>query len=165
VSVILSCSIFFFFTFIVYYSCEFWIDFVKKYSGTNDTNAFKGCFYFLPLYVQFFLLILYMHWLCSVSGNTLFFILLVWFEVQLNITVWSRYVLYLWFFFQLKVYTCISDAVLSQFIPTSTPKFRYYKDNIVSYALFEELAKKLYSLKKQVCTFKQIINVQIYSSN
>jgi hypothetical protein len=66
------------------------------------------------------------------------------------------------FFFELKVYTCISDAVLSQFIPTSTPKFRYYKDNIVSYALFEELAKKLYALKQQVCTFKQIINVQKY---
>ncbi|XP_045805970.1 endoribonuclease Dicer homolog 2-like isoform X2 [Trifolium pratense] len=48
-----------------------------------------------------------------------------------------------------KVYTCISDAVLSQFIPTSTPKFRYYKDNIISYALFEELAQKLLALKQK----------------
>ncbi|MCH92177.1 endoribonuclease dicer 2-like, partial [Trifolium medium] len=31
----------------------------------------------------------------------------------------------------------------------STPKFRYYEDNVVPYALFNELAKKLDALKEQ----------------
>ncbi|CAJ2657950.1 unnamed protein product [Trifolium pratense] len=48
-----------------------------------------------------------------------------------------------------KVYTCVSDAVISQFIPMSTPKFRYYEDSVVPYALFDELAKKLNALKEQ----------------
>ncbi|XP_039686333.1 endoribonuclease Dicer homolog 2 isoform X2 [Medicago truncatula] len=48
-----------------------------------------------------------------------------------------------------KVYTCVCDAVISQFIPTSTPKFRFYRDNGISYTLFEELAKRLNELKQQ----------------
>ncbi|WJX27542.1 hypothetical protein P8452_16351 [Trifolium repens] len=48
-----------------------------------------------------------------------------------------------------KVYTCVSDTVISQFIPMSTPKFRYYKENVVPYALFDELAKTLNALKEQ----------------
>jgi endoribonuclease Dicer len=61
--------------------------------------------------------------------------------------------------FKLKVYTCVSDTVISQFIPMSTPKFRYYKENVVPYALFDELAKTLNALKEQVCTFNQIIHM------
>ncbi|XP_045805840.1 endoribonuclease Dicer homolog 2-like [Trifolium pratense] len=48
-----------------------------------------------------------------------------------------------------KVYTCVSDAVISQFIPMSTPKFRYYMDSVISDSLFKELAKKLDALKQQ----------------
>ncbi|KEH20231.1 endoribonuclease dicer-like protein [Medicago truncatula] len=48
-----------------------------------------------------------------------------------------------------KVYTCVSDAVISKFIPTSTPKFQFYNENVISYALFAELANKLSSLKQQ----------------
>jgi len=60
-------------------------------------------------------------------------------------------------FFKLKVYTCVSDVVISKFIPTSTPKFQVYNENVISYALFAELADKLGSLKQQVCTYKQMI--------
>ncbi|KEH42074.1 endoribonuclease dicer-like protein [Medicago truncatula] len=48
-----------------------------------------------------------------------------------------------------KVYTCVSDAVISKFIPTSTTKFQVYNENVISYAQFAELANKLSSLKQQ----------------
>ncbi|XP_029129825.1 endoribonuclease Dicer homolog 2 isoform X2 [Cajanus cajan] len=48
-----------------------------------------------------------------------------------------------------KVYTCVSEAVLAEFIPTSTPKFKFYRDNGVQFVLFEELAFKLKMLKEQ----------------
>jgi len=63
----------------------------------------------------------------------------------------------IFYFFELKVYTCVNDAVISKFIPTSTPKFQFYNGNVISYALFAELANKLSSLKQQVCTYKQVI--------
>ncbi|XP_058723585.1 endoribonuclease Dicer homolog 2-like, partial [Vicia villosa] len=48
-----------------------------------------------------------------------------------------------------KVYTCLSEAVISQFVPTSTPKFWFYKDNAISFTQFGDLAKKLNILKQQ----------------
>nr|XP_004486471.1 endoribonuclease Dicer homolog 2 isoform X1 [Cicer arietinum] len=48
-----------------------------------------------------------------------------------------------------KVYTCLSEAVISQFVPSSTLKFRYYKEKAISYRLFSELANKLNILKQQ----------------
>jgi len=65
--------------------------------------------------------------------------------------------IYIYYFFELKVYTCVSDAVISKFIPTSTPKFQFYNENVISYVQFAELANKLSSLKQQVCTYKWMI--------
>ncbi|KAJ1420894.1 Ribonuclease III domain [Sesbania bispinosa] len=48
-----------------------------------------------------------------------------------------------------KVYTCTSEAVITEFIPTSTPKFMFYKENGISFVLFEELAVKVKVLKQQ----------------
>ncbi|CAJ1794964.1 unnamed protein product [Sphenostylis stenocarpa] len=48
-----------------------------------------------------------------------------------------------------KVYTCVSEAVVSEFIPTSTPKLKFYNDNGIQFVLFEELASKLKVLKEQ----------------
>jgi len=59
-------------------------------------------------------------------------------------------------YFVMKVYTCVSEAVLAEFIPSSTPKFKFYRDSGAQFALFEDLAFKLRILKKQVCTFKDI---------
>ncbi|KAL5176997.1 Endoribonuclease Dicer 2 [Glycine soja] len=49
-----------------------------------------------------------------------------------------------------KVYTCVSEVVLTEFMPTSTPKFKFYQGNGVQSVLFEELAFKLKMLKEQV---------------
>ena len=59
-------------------------------------------------------------------------------------------------YFEMKVYTCVSEAVLTEFIPTSTPKFKFYQGNEVQSVLFEDLAFKLKMLKEQVCTYKDI---------
>jgi len=59
-------------------------------------------------------------------------------------------------YFEMKVYTCVSEAVITEFIPTSTPKFKFYSNNGIQFVLFEELASKLKMLKEQVCTFKDI---------
>jgi len=59
-------------------------------------------------------------------------------------------------YFEMKVYTCVSEVVLTEFMPTSTPKFKFYQGNGVQSVLFEELAFKLKMLKEQVCTFKDI---------
>jgi stress-induced morphogen len=58
--------------------------------------------------------------------------------------------------FSSKVYTRESDAVISE--PFNL-KFRYYKDNVISNALREELSKKLSALKQQVCAFNQTIQM------
>ncbi|KAE9599183.1 putative ribonuclease III post-transcriptional gene silencing PAZ-Argonaute family [Lupinus albus] len=47
-----------------------------------------------------------------------------------------------------KVYTCESEAV-TEFIPISTPKFKVYREDEISYVLFQELAVKLKMLKQQ----------------
>ncbi|ESW19460.1 hypothetical protein PHAVU_006G127100 [Phaseolus vulgaris] len=48
-----------------------------------------------------------------------------------------------------KVYTCVSEAVLAEFIPSSTPKFKFYRDKGVEIALFRDLALKIRILKEQ----------------
>ncbi|KOM37874.1 hypothetical protein LR48_Vigan03g125600 [Vigna angularis] len=48
-----------------------------------------------------------------------------------------------------KVYTCASEAVITEFIPTSTPKLKFYNDNGNQFVLFEEIASKLKMLKNQ----------------
>jgi len=59
-------------------------------------------------------------------------------------------------YFVMKVYTCVNEDVLAEFIPSSTPKFKFYRDSGSQFALFEDLASKLKMLKEQVCTFKDI---------
>ncbi|KAK4278616.1 hypothetical protein QN277_016440 [Acacia crassicarpa] len=48
-----------------------------------------------------------------------------------------------------KVYTCASESVLAEFIPISTPKFKFFKDTGIPFELFEFLAKELDLLRKQ----------------
>ncbi|KAI4302070.1 hypothetical protein L6164_035287 [Bauhinia variegata] len=49
-----------------------------------------------------------------------------------------------------KVYTCVSESVLAEFIPFSTPKFKFYSHNeTVSFLLFEQLAIKLKIVRKK----------------
>jgi len=59
-------------------------------------------------------------------------------------------------YFEMKVYTSVSEDVITEFIPTSTPKLKFYNDNGIQVVLFEEIASKLKVLKEQVCTFKDI---------
>lgn len=52
--------------------------------------------------------------------------------------------------FLLKVYTCASESVLAEFIPISTPKFKFYRDREIPYSCFEHLAEQLRILKEKV---------------
>ncbi|KAK2658225.1 hypothetical protein Ddye_004758 [Dipteronia dyeriana] len=45
-----------------------------------------------------------------------------------------------------KVYTCVSEAVLAQFIPFSTPKYKFYKHNEIPSALYTLLDEELKTL-------------------
>lgn len=65
-------------------------------------------------------------------------------------------------YFEMKVYTCASEAVITEFIPTSTPKLKFYDENGIQFVLFEEIASKLKMLKDQVSTFKDISIFEIY---
>ncbi|KAK7246158.1 hypothetical protein RIF29_41018 [Crotalaria pallida] len=47
-----------------------------------------------------------------------------------------------------KVYTCPSEAI-ANFIPLSTPKFKFYKENIIPFQLFQEITGKLTALKQE----------------
>ncbi|KAK7246161.1 hypothetical protein RIF29_41021 [Crotalaria pallida] len=47
-----------------------------------------------------------------------------------------------------KVYTCASEAI-AEFIPISTPKFKFYRENVIPFLLFQELAVKLTMLKRE----------------
>ncbi|TKY72393.1 Endoribonuclease Dicer-like 2 [Spatholobus suberectus] len=62
---------------------------------------------------------------------------------------WSENIRKLMTLMHSKVYTCVSEAVIAEFIPTSTPKFKFYRDNGIQFVLFEELAFKLKMLKEQ----------------
>ncbi|XP_028180116.1 endoribonuclease Dicer homolog 2-like isoform X1 [Glycine soja] len=62
---------------------------------------------------------------------------------------WSENIRKLMTLMHSKVYTCVSEAVLTEFIPTSTPKFKFYQGNEVQSVLFEDLAFKLKMLKEQ----------------
>ena len=53
----------------------------------------------------------------------------------------------------LKVYTCASESVLAQFIPFSTPKFKFYRDWKVQSTLYARLGDKLQVLKEKVSIF------------
>ncbi|KAL5140770.1 Endoribonuclease Dicer 2 [Glycine soja] len=62
---------------------------------------------------------------------------------------WSENIQKLMILMHSKVYTCVSEAVITEFIPTSTPKFKFYSNNGIQFVLFEELASKLKMLKEQ----------------
>ncbi|XP_019440116.1 PREDICTED: endoribonuclease Dicer homolog 2-like [Lupinus angustifolius] len=47
-----------------------------------------------------------------------------------------------------KVYTCASEAI-TEFVPISTPKFKFYREDEISYVLFEDLSVKIKMLKQQ----------------
>eukprot|EP00257_Ricinus_communis_P014560 XP_015572262.1 endoribonuclease Dicer homolog 2 isoform X1 [Ricinus communis] len=54
-----------------------------------------------------------------------------------------------------KVYTCASESVLAEFIPFSTPKFKFYKPMDIPYAIYASLAENLKILKsKYECNLK-----------
>ncbi|KAA3466647.1 endoribonuclease Dicer-like protein 2-like isoform X1 [Gossypium australe] len=46
-----------------------------------------------------------------------------------------------------KVYTCVSESVLAQFVPFSTPKFKFYQDMEIPYVLYARLVQELNVLK------------------
>lgn len=51
------------------------------------------------------------------------------------------------------MYTCASESELAQFIPFSTPKFKFYMHKEIPCILYECLAGELQSLKEKVSTF------------
>ncbi|KAG8503299.1 hypothetical protein CXB51_001265 [Gossypium anomalum] len=53
-----------------------------------------------------------------------------------------------------KVYTCVSESVLAQFVPFSTPKFKFYQDMEIPYVLYARLVQELNVLKVKVTTWK-----------
>ncbi|WVY94127.1 hypothetical protein V8G54_033215 [Vigna mungo] len=61
---------------------------------------------------------------------------------------WSENVRKLMTLMHSKVYTC-SEAVITEFMPTSTPIFKFYRDSGIQFVLFEELESKLKMLKEQ----------------
>ncbi|KAK7380380.1 hypothetical protein VNO78_32890 [Psophocarpus tetragonolobus] len=62
---------------------------------------------------------------------------------------WSKKIEKLKAIMHSKVYTCESEAVITEFIPTSTPKLKFYDDNGIQFVLFEELVSKLNMLKEK----------------
>ncbi|MED6160030.1 hypothetical protein PIB30_047647 [Stylosanthes scabra] len=48
-----------------------------------------------------------------------------------------------------KVYTCASEDVIAKYVPISTPKFKFYRENEIPYGVFEKLAVELNMLKQQ----------------
>ncbi|KAK7331288.1 hypothetical protein VNO77_25509 [Canavalia gladiata] len=48
-----------------------------------------------------------------------------------------------------KVYTCVNEAAITEFIPTSTPKFKFYRKNGIQFSLFTKLVGQLTILKQQ----------------
>ena len=60
---------------------------------------------------------------------------------------------FLLYIFFVKIYTSVSEAVLAEFVPFSTPKLTHYKDKDIPSALFENVAHQLEILKNKVCVF------------
>lgn len=59
-----------------------------------------------------------------------------------------------WFsFYPLKVYTCISESILAQFVPFSTPKFKFYPQVKIPDVLHVRLVEELNVLKVKVRIF------------
>ncbi|BBH06838.1 dicer-like 2 [Prunus dulcis] len=48
-----------------------------------------------------------------------------------------------------KVYTCVSESVLAEFIPHSIPKFKYYRHKEIPYALYAHITNQLKNLKEK----------------
>ncbi|XP_040942410.1 endoribonuclease Dicer homolog 2 isoform X3 [Gossypium hirsutum] len=56
-----------------------------------------------------------------------------------------------------KVYTCVSESVLAQFVPFSTPKFKFYQDMEIPYVLYARLVQELNVLKvKHECSLDNL---------
>ncbi|KAG2395488.1 Endoribonuclease Dicer-like protein [Vigna angularis] len=62
------------------------------------------------------------------------------------------------------VYTC-SEAVITEFMPTSTPVFKFYRDSGIQFVLFEELESKLKMLKEQLGVWLALKAAEFLSSN
>ncbi|XP_022776009.1 endoribonuclease Dicer homolog 2-like isoform X2 [Durio zibethinus] len=61
-----------------------------------------------------------------------------------------------------KVYTCVSESVVAQFVPFSTPKFKFYQHMEMPYVLYAGLAKELNVLKeKHECS---VVNLGLEAS-
>lgn len=50
----------------------------------------------------------------------------------------------------IKVYTCVSESVLAQYIPFSETKYKFYKDAEVPYPALEMIKRNLSGLKERV---------------
>ncbi|KAE9594842.1 putative ribonuclease III post-transcriptional gene silencing PAZ-Argonaute family [Lupinus albus] len=59
-----------------------------------------------------------------------------------------------------KVYTCASDAI-AEFIPISSPKFKFYKEDAIPYLSYEELSVKLKMLKEQSIISFRLLTMDI----
>ncbi|TYH87955.1 hypothetical protein ES332_D01G154000v1 [Gossypium tomentosum] len=56
-----------------------------------------------------------------------------------------------------KVYTCVSESVLAQFVPFSIPKFKFYQDMEIPYVLYARLVQELNVLKvKHECSLDNL---------
>ncbi|MBA0759745.1 hypothetical protein Gotri_022582 [Gossypium trilobum] len=56
-----------------------------------------------------------------------------------------------------KVYTCVSESVLAQFVPFSTPKFKFYQDMEIPYVLYAHLVQELNVFKvKHECSLDNL---------
>lgn len=64
-----------------------------------------------------------------------------------------NYFLMTTFLFVLKVYTCVSESVLANFVPFSTPKFLFYDDMMVPDRIYAYFEKELGNIKAKVCIF------------
>lgn len=56
----------------------------------------------------------------------------------------------LFYFKFVKIYTSVSEDVLAEYVPFSTPKLTYYKDKDIPSALYESLSQQLVILKNKV---------------
>ena len=53
----------------------------------------------------------------------------------------------------MKIYTCVGESVLAEFIPFSTPKFLFYEHMKIPDGVFAYLLKELGDLRAKVCSF------------
>jgi endoribonuclease Dicer len=60
------------------------------------------------------------------------------------------------------MYTCASESVLAQFIPFSTPKFKFYRHEEIPCTLYGRLVHDLQSLEEKVSTFYVCVHIYIF---